>query len=95
MPSRRPVRPDPTPQKSSWMSIGLAVVVGVGLFSVLMFLTFQFAALVLVAAIGIFAFSAFHYLLWGWWLSKSIHRQVQEEEDYKRTAEERAKDMLP
>ena len=29
---------------------------------------------------GIFAFAVFHYLIWGWWLGKAIHRQVEHEE---------------
>ena len=31
---------------------------------------------------GIFAFAVFHYLIWGWWLSKTIHRQVEHEEQH-------------
>lgn len=28
----------------------------------------------------IFAFAGLHYLIWGWWLSKAIHRQVEDEQ---------------
>jgi hypothetical protein len=33
-----------------------------------------------IIAGAIFGLAALHYLIWGWWLSKAIHRQVEEEE---------------
>lgn len=32
-----------------------------------------------IAAV-IFAFAGLHYLIWGWWLSKAIRRQVEDEQ---------------
>jgi len=72
---QRPERPDPSPpQGSSVLSIifmgSLALFVLVGL--VLLTIVFNGAIFVLA---GIFLFAAFHYLIWGWWLSKMIRRE--------------------
>lgn len=33
-----------------------------------------------IIAGAIFGLAALHYLIWGWWLSKAIRRQVEDEE---------------
>ena len=71
----RPQRPDDSPPQSSSVativvmaSLGLFVLVG------LVVLTIIFPPAIFVLA-GIFLFAAFHYFVWGWWLSKMIHKE--------------------
>ncbi|MEE3219743.1 MAG: hypothetical protein VX257_05750 [Planctomycetota bacterium] len=80
MPSRPPAAesPENLPRKKSST---LSAVVGV----------FVLIAGVLLCSLGnligpaaiaavIFAFAGLHYLIWGWWLSKAIRRQVEDEQ---------------
>lgn len=62
------------------LSIVLAFGAGLMLFVGLLFLTLGAAGLIGLIIVGVFAFAALHYLLWGWWLSTSIRDDVQEEE---------------
>ena len=57
------------------MALGLAVLVFVGLF---MLSGGAIAPAAVVAGI-IFGVAAFHYIVWGWWLSGMIRQQVEDE----------------
>ena len=58
------------------MALGLAALVFVGLFM----LSGSAVAPAAVVAGIIFGVAAFHYIVWGWWLSGMIRRQVEDEE---------------
>jgi hypothetical protein len=58
------------------MALGVAALVFVGLFM----LTGGAVAPAAVAAAVIFGVAAFHYVVWGWWLSGIIRQQVEDEE---------------
>jgi hypothetical protein len=76
--------PERPPARGSWFSILLAAIVGLFLFVGLLLMTGAAAMVVAGAAVvGLLAlgFAAFHYLIWGWWLSGIIHREVAEDED--------------
>jgi hypothetical protein len=66
------------------------MLIGSGLFLVLVVLSFLTLGVFANVAIGIgviLAFAGFHYLVWGWWLGGMIRREVEAEE--KLQAEER------
>lgn len=74
--------PAPPPARSPWISIVLASVVGLFLFSALLLLTGGAAVAIGGAAIvGLlaFGFAAVHYLVWGWWLGGIIRREAEED----------------
>jgi type VI protein secretion system component VasK len=79
--------PDETARRGSWLSILLALAISVLVFAALFMLTGGTIALPAAAAFVIFGMAAFHYLVWGWWLSKLIHREVEEEERAKAEGE--------
>jgi hypothetical protein len=58
------------------MALGLAALVFVGLF---MLSGGAVAPAAVIAGI-IFGVAAFHYIVWGWWLSGMIRQQVEDEE---------------
>lgn len=72
--------PEPTPPRSSYLSIVLAALLGMGVFAVLFFLTLGAVGPMLLIGGGVFALAAFHYIVWGWWLSKLIRDEVEEEQ---------------
>ena len=59
------------------MALALAILVFAGLFM----LTSGAVLPAAVAAAIIFGVAAFHYVVWGWWLSGIIRQQVEDEED--------------
>ena len=70
----------PQPKQGSFVSIALALVLAAVLFTGLFFLTLGAVGPILVVAVCVFALAAFHYFVWGWWLSKAIRDEVEEEE---------------
>lgn len=76
----RPPTPEP-PKSRGCFSVLLALIVAVLVFAGLFILTSGAVAPAAVAAGVIFGVAAFHYVVWGWWLSGLIRRQVEEEED--------------
>ncbi len=64
-----PQRPKP------FLSLMLLVLFGVPAAVVLLLALVGYMGPVIVVA-GIFGFAAFHYLVWGWWLSNSIRRNA-------------------
>ncbi len=79
---RRPARPDPDAQPrpgSSWFAIIFAACLGMGLIAGLVLLALVWSGAVVVIA-AVFGVGIFHYLFWGWWLSKAI-RDDEAEKD--------------
>lgn len=75
-----PTKPPPPEEKrGSWLSIGLALVLCLGIFVVISFLTLGTFLPVLAIAGIILAFAGFHYCVWGWWLGRVL-RDAEEEE---------------
>lgn len=62
------------------LSVLLALAVAALVFAGLFLLTNGALVPAAVAAGLIFGVAAFHYVVWGWWLSGIIRRQVEEEE---------------
>ena len=83
-------KPDIEPAHSSLLSILLAGLFGVAILVGLFFLTLGAVGPMVVIAGGVFALAAFHYLVWGWWLSRYIRDEVAEEdrETQRRAAEQ-------
>lgn len=72
---------EPTNRQGSWLSVLLACGAGVLICVALVFLTLgHFGPVVLIGA-AVFAFGAFHYVVWGWWLGRIIRREVEAEEE--------------
>ncbi|MEX0866107.1 MAG: hypothetical protein WD030_02040 [Pirellulales bacterium] len=78
--------PTPSPRRASFWVIVLAVLTAVMLAGGVVVLTLGAFAWVIFLGLGIFLFAALHYLVWGWWLSGAIHREVARE-DAERAAE--------
>jgi len=68
----------PRPSKS-WISILLAAMLAAMVAIGLMFLTLGVTGIVILIGAGVFGLAALHYLVWGWWLTRSI-REEQEAE---------------
>ncbi len=66
--------------RGSWLSILLATLL-LGVVG-LVLLVLSLGQLLPVLVIGglIFLVTAFHYLVWGWWLGPMIHREAEDEE---------------
>ena len=73
MPTKPPAPPEPK-RGSSWLAILLTSMGGVVVIAVLLFLTQGVLGGVLVIGGIVFALTAFHYLVWGWWLEKLIRQ---------------------
>lgn len=67
-------------KRGSYLSIMLAGVLAAAVFLGLFFLTLGAIGPMVVIGAGVFALAAFHYVVWGWWLSRMIRRDVEEEE---------------
>ena len=72
--------PESKPQQGSYLSIVLAGLLALGIFVILFFLTLGAAAPMVAIAAGVFGLAFFHYVVWGWWLSKLIRDEAEEEE---------------
>ena len=75
----RPESPEPKP-KGSWVTLMIAAAAGMMILVALVMLTGGYLGLVILVGGGVFAMAAFHYLVWGWWLSDVIRRQEAEAE---------------
>jgi membrane protein implicated in regulation of membrane protease activity len=79
-----PLRPASAPRANSWLSILLAGIVAIFLLAGLFLLMLQLggplaiATAVILVPIGLVAL--FHYVVWGWWLSRTIRDEVEAEE---------------
>ena len=76
----RPPTGDSAPKNRGCLSIVLALLLAVFLFAALYMITSGAVRVAAIVAGVIFLFAAFHYFVWGWWLSGLIRRQVEEEE---------------
>ncbi|MFO0899216.1 MAG: hypothetical protein U0836_17460 [Pirellulales bacterium] len=74
--------PEPAaPQRpKTFLSLMLMVLLGVPAGVVLLLAAVGYLGPVIVVA-GIFGLAAFHYVVWGWWLSNSI-RQSADPKDF-------------
>jgi hypothetical protein len=79
-----PRRPDPSPKPGAWISILLAALVGLMLTMALFVLMLQFGGPLAIVAVLVFGLGGvialFHYLIWGWWLGRTIREEVEAEE---------------
>ena len=98
----RPTRPQQTekPANGGWLSLMLAAVAGMIIFTALLFLTGGFLGLVLAIGGGVFGLAALHYLVWGWWLSKFLYAEQEaedrrQEQEAERQNEKRPDDRVP
>lgn len=74
MPQRPELPGDSSPQRSSVATIVVMASLGLFVLVVLVVLTIVFSGGIFVL-VGIFLFAAFHYFVWGWWLSKLIRQE--------------------
>lgn len=73
--------PASTPQKrGGWLGIFCVAAVSLVVYLVLAFLTLNLFGPVLLVGGVLVLVVLFHYVVWGWWLSRVI-RQVEGEED--------------
>ncbi len=75
-----PPQPASPQRPKTFLSLMLVVVLGVPAAAVLLLAAVGYLGPVIVV-VGIFGFAAFHYLVWGWWLSNSI-RQNADPKDF-------------
>lgn len=68
------------PKPKGCLSVLLALAVAALVFAVFFMLTGGAVLPAAVAAGVIFGVAAFHYVVWGWWLSGIIRQQVEDEE---------------
>jgi hypothetical protein len=77
-------RSDPRPTPGAWISILLAGVIGLALTTGLFVLMLQFGGPLAVVAVLVFGLGGvialFHYVIWGWWLGRTIREEVEAEE---------------
>ena len=66
----------PSKPRRSMLSIILALVLLTVVLVVLTFLTLGSFGPVIMMALILFFFVAFHYLVWGWWLGPSIRQEA-------------------
>ena len=82
--SPAPGRSDPRPTPGAWISILLAGVIGLALCTGLFVLMLQFGGPLAVVAVLVFGLGGvialFHYVIWGWWLGRTIREEVEAEE---------------
>ncbi|QDU98639.1 hypothetical protein [Lignipirellula cremea] len=76
-----PRDPGKPPASRGWLAIALAVFAGVLFFIVLSFLTLGYVGPVVVVVALVFAASGFHYLTWGWWLTRHLRDRYPPDED--------------
>jgi hypothetical protein len=79
-----PAPPEQRPTAGSWISILLAGVTGLVLCIALFVLMLQFGGPLAVVAVLVFGLGGvvalFHYIVWGWWLGRTIREEVEAEE---------------
>ncbi len=63
--------------RGAWLAIFLALAAFAGAYVALVFLSLGFLAPLVVIGGLVFLFTAFHYLVWGWWLGRVV-RQARE-----------------
>jgi hypothetical protein len=82
-------RSNPRPTPGAWLSILLAGVIGLALTTGLFVLMLQFGGPLAVVAVLVFGLGGvialFHYLIWGWWLGRTIREEVEAQERQQRS----------
>jgi hypothetical protein len=66
--------------RGSWLSLFLAALLAGAVGAVLLVLSLGQLLPVIVIGGVIFLATAFHYLVWGWWLGKMIQQEAAEDE---------------
>jgi len=93
MPPTKPSTPPAPPPQHSWLPLVLVF----GLLAFVLAMSFMLAGIELTLAIVAIvillgAAAAFHYVVWGWWLSRYIREDVEaEKRDVETTDEENHK----
>jgi hypothetical protein len=64
----------------SWLAVLIVLGFGVTVVVGLIALTGVAGLYIVLALAGVLGFAAFHYLLWGWWLTKRIRQEPESEE---------------
>ena len=64
-------------KRQSCLSIFFVALFLVAALVFLSMLTMGFAAFALLIVAGIFGIAAFHYFVWGWWLSRIIEEETE------------------
>jgi hypothetical protein len=79
-----PLPPVESPKIGAWMSLVLAGVAGFTVFAGLFMLMLQFGGPLAIVAVLVFGLGGlialFHFVVWGWWLSGTIRKEVEAEE---------------
>jgi Flp pilus assembly protein TadB len=73
-------KPESEAARGSLMSLLLAAFFGLAILVGLFFITLGAVGPIVVIGGGVFALAAFHYIVWGWWLSRYIRDEVAEED---------------
>ena len=89
----RPERPEAKPP-ASWLTLLIAAGVGLMILTALVMLTGGYLGLVIVVGGGVFAMAAFHYLVWGWWLSDKLYREEAEAQQRAAQAAQQAAEQV-
>src|SRR5436190_10165809 len=79
----RPQRPSPPPADaptSGCLGLALAGMATIFVLACLVMLSSGLLAYALLVGGAFFAYAFFHYVVWGWWLSERIRRDVEAEE---------------
>jgi hypothetical protein len=89
MPPTKPSAPPAPPPRNSWLPLVLVL----GLLAFVLAMSFMLAGIELTLAIvGIIVVLggavAFHYIVWGWWLSRYLREDVEVEKRELKTTEE-------
>jgi hypothetical protein len=79
MENSQPTEPERENKRGSWLSFLLVGSLSLVILAALVVLTMGYVGLVIGIGAGIFAVAAFHYVVWGWWLSKIIRDEEQAE----------------
>ena len=81
LPPTRPELGEPRgSSRGAWFAIILALAAFVGAYLALVFLSLGFLAPLIVIGGLVFLVTAFHYVVWGWWLGRVI-RQARDPDD--------------
>ena len=77
-------RPEQRAKPAAWISLLLAGVAALAVVAGLFLLMLQFGGPLAVVAVLVFGLGGvialFHYLVWGWWLGRTIREEVEAEE---------------
>lgn len=76
---------DGTKDAGTWIALGVLFVIGGSLLGLMALVTPHLLGVVLVVG-GFIGFGALHYVLWGWWLRKTLIDAESEDDSAERGA---------